>query len=147
MKYAGLPTEHESSDRVGRQGDWTFTTKRRWTMSAALDKELNDMVLSGKAMEAFEKFYDDDVVMQENADAPTRGKDANRRREEEFFSSVEEFHGADLIGSAYAGDRGYSEWMWDVTFKGMGRVKMEQVAARRWKDGKVVSERFYYNKG
>jgi hypothetical protein len=34
-----------------------------------------------------------------------------------------------------------------VTFKGGQRMKLEQVAVRRWKDGKIVKERFYYNKG
>jgi hypothetical protein len=32
----------------------------------------------------------------------------------------------------------------ELTFKAHGRVKMSQVAARRWKDGKVSHERFYY---
>ena len=31
--------------------------------------QLNDLVLQGKAMEAFERFYHEDVVMQENEDA------------------------------------------------------------------------------
>ena len=116
-------------------------------MSAASDKELNEMILAGKALEGFEKFYADDVVMQENSEEPFRGKDVNRKREEEFFASVEDFHGAELVGSAYAGDRGYSEWLLDVTLKGVGRIRMEQVSARHWKAGKVASERFYYNKG
>ena len=33
--------------------------------------DLNDLVLQGKALEAFETYYDDDVVMQENENAPT----------------------------------------------------------------------------
>lgn len=35
--------------------------------------ELNEMILKGKLMEAFEKFYDDEVIMQENDDPPTEG--------------------------------------------------------------------------
>lgn len=114
---------------------------------AALDHELNQMVLNGQAMEAFEKFYADDVVMQENSNDPVRGKDANRQRELDFFASLEDFHGAGVLGSAVNGDRSYSEWWMDVTFKGAGRTKMEQVTGRIWKDGLVVSERFYYNAG
>ncbi|WP_254152726.1 hypothetical protein [Chryseosolibacter indicus] len=44
-------------------------------------EELNDLVLRGNALEAFEKFYHPDVVMQENENAPTIGKEANRARE------------------------------------------------------------------
>ena len=62
-------------------------------------------------------------------------------------SSVEDFHGAELVASAVDGDTTFSEWMWDVTLKGVGRIRMEQVARRRWKDGKIVHERFYYTKG
>jgi hypothetical protein len=32
----------------------------------------------------------------------------------------------------------------DVTLKGVGRITMVQVAVRRWKDGKIVHERFYH---
>jgi len=41
-------------------------------------KEMNDMILAGQIMEAFEKFYADDVVMQENSDEPRVGKEVNR---------------------------------------------------------------------
>lgn len=125
------------------------STVRSPTMSdvAALEQELNQAILHGKALEAFETYYADDVVMQEPGVAPFEGKDVNRKREEEFFGSVEAFHGAELISAAVTGDTGFSEWLWDVTLKGVGRIKMEQVARRSWKDGKVVHERFYYNKG
>ena len=45
------------------------------------------------------------------------------------------------------GDVSFSEWEMDVTFKGGHRVKMSQVAVRHWKNGKIVHERFFYNKG
>ena len=110
----------------------------------ALEKELNEMVASGQAMEAFEKFYADDVVMQENNQEPRRGKDACRKYEEEFFGNVAEFHEGSLQGSAAQGDRSYSEWIFDVTFKDGSRMRNHQVAARRWKDGKVMFEQFFY---
>ncbi len=109
-----------------------------------LERELNEMVASGKAMEAFEKFYADDVVMQENQEEPRVGKKACRAYEESFFGNVAEFHEGSLQGSAAEGNRSYSEWIFDVTFKDGSRMKNHQVAARQWKDGKVVHERFYY---
>jgi hypothetical protein len=112
-----------------------------------LENELNEGILTGRALDVFDKFYAEDVVMQENSDAPFVGKSFNRKREEEFFSSIAEFHGAKLLGSAVAADRSFSEWLLDVTFKNGARVKLEQVAVRQWKDGHVVHERFYYNKG
>lgn len=43
--------------------------------------DLNDLILQGRTMEAFEKYYDNNVVMQENESVPTIGKEANRKRE------------------------------------------------------------------
>ena len=65
-----------------------------------LDKKLNDAILSGKALEAFDELYADDVVMQENTDAGTGGKDFNRKREEEFFATVEAFHDGRVLAAA-----------------------------------------------
>jgi ketosteroid isomerase-like protein len=105
------------------------------------------MILQGKILEAMDRFYADDVVMQENLDAPFTGKAFNRQREADWLASVEQFHSAECIGSAVNGDLSYSEWSMDITFKGGKRVKSSQVAARRWKNGQIVHERFYYNKG
>ena len=99
---------------------------------------------AGPAMEAFVKFYADDVVMKENNQEARKGKDACRKYEEDFFGNVAEFHEGSLHGSAAQGDRSYSEWIFDVTFKDGSRMRNHQVAARRWKDGKVVSEHFFY---
>ena len=112
----------------------------------ALDDQLNKQILSGDALGAFESFYADDVVMQENSDEPRVGKDVNRKLEQDFFSSIEQFHGAKVLGTAVNGDISYSEWEYDFTPKGGKRLKLTQVAARRWRNGKVVHERFYYNK-
>ena len=51
---------------------------------------------------------------------------------------------AQLLAAAENGDTGFSEWEYDVTFKGAPRTIMSQVDVRRWKDGKVIHERFYY---
>jgi ketosteroid isomerase-like protein len=108
-----------------------------------LDTELNQMILSGQALDAFDKYYADDVVMQEGGEEPRRGKAANRAYEEQFFGAIAEFHGAQLLASAATGDHSYSEWVFDMTFKDGTRVTNTQVAAREWKDGQIVKERFY----
>jgi len=84
-------------------------------------------------------------VMHENDSPPfTAGKSVNRKREEDFVNSVQEFHEARLLGEAVNGDTSYSEWEYELTFKSGLRVKLQQVAARRWKNGQVSHERFYY---
>lgn len=111
---------------------------------AELEQKLNEAILSGRAMEAFEELYDDNIVMQENSEPEYRGKDFNRKREQEFFASVEAWHGGSVLASAVNGDVSFSEWTMDVSLKGVGRISMAQVAVRRWKNGKIVHERFYH---
>jgi hypothetical protein len=123
------------------------TKERTMSNVVELDKKLNEMLLSGKAMEAFEEFYGDDVSMQENSDTPCVGKEANRKRELEFFGAIEKFHGMKLLSSAVQGDVSFSETESDLQMKGMPRFTMSQVSVRRWKNGKIASERFYYSKG
>jgi len=113
----------------------------------ALDSKLNEMVLTGQAMQAFEELYAEDVVMQENNEEPRLGKAANRKAEEDFFASVAEWHEGRVDTSAVNGDTSFSQWYMDITLKNGYRAKMAQVAVRKWKDGKVVHERFFYHKG
>jgi ketosteroid isomerase-like protein len=113
-------------------------------MTAQLDRQLNEAVLKGDILHALERFYADDVAMQENDEPPTEGKAANLLREREFFSSVEKFNGAKLLASAVSGDTTFSEWEIDVSYKAAGRFVLSQTAVRRWRDGQVVHERFYH---
>jgi hypothetical protein len=108
-------------------------------------EDIKNLVLAGKAMEAFEKYYGEEVVMQENQQPPTIGKAANRDRELDFYSKLVEFHGAEVKAVAYGDDVIMSEWFVDYTHADWGRVTHDQVAVQRWRDGQVVHERFYYS--
>lgn len=112
---------------------------------ARQDEELNAMLREARFVEAFERFYHDNVVMQENAAEPVLGKAANLAREQEFFGSVEEVEESTLVSSAVDGDASLSEWVVRLRFKDGTVFALNQVAARRWQDGKVVRERFYYS--
>jgi hypothetical protein len=105
---------------------------------------INKMILSGQAMDAFDRYYADDVIMQENDQPPTVGKSANRDRELTFFSSVTDFRGAQVLSVGEAGDKTYVEWFYDYTHKDWGVRRYHQMAVQTWKNGKIVHERFYY---
>ncbi len=110
------------------------------------EEELNGMIAAGNGFPAgFDKYYADGVVMQEGDGQSFEGKEVNRKREMEFISGVEQFHGAVLVSSAVQGDVSFSEWEFDATFKDGKRRVLCEVARRRWKDGKIVHERFYYD--
>jgi hypothetical protein len=107
-------------------------------------QKLNAMVLDGRAMEAFEKFYHPDVVMQENEQVPTVGKDANRKREMEFFSKVQEFRGAQVKGLAVGDNYSTVVWHYDYTHADWGVRNYTQVSVQHWHEGKIIREQFFY---
>lgn len=115
-------------------------------MSTVLERitDLNDLVLQGKAMEAFEKYYHEEVVMQENEWAPTVGKTANRKREEEFFSNITEFRGARVLKVTVGEHISMVEWHYDYTHKDWGVKNYTQISVQEWKDGQIIREKFYY---
>ena len=106
--------------------------------------DLNNLVLQGKALEAFETYYDDDVVMQENENDATIGKEANRKRENEFYSSIVEFRNAKLLKLTVGESVTMTQWHYDYTHKDWGIRKYTQVSVQEWKNDKIIREQFFY---
>jgi hypothetical protein len=116
------------------------------SMTTLLEKisALNNLVLQGKALEGFEIYYDDNVIMQENESAPTVGKEANRKREEEFFAAITEFRSAKPLKLTAGPDVTMVQWHYDYTHKDWGVRNYTQVSVQEWKNGKIVKEQFFY---
>lgn len=109
-------------------------------------KALYAQVGQGQILEAFDKYYADNVVMVEPR-GNREGKSDCRAYEEQFVQSVEAFHGMDIKAISEDANAGkvFIEVAMDVTFKGGDRVNMEQVAVQTWENGQITHERFYYN--
>lgn len=106
-------------------------------------EELNALILEGKALDAFEKFYHEDVVMEQNNEVLGTGKAANREREIDFFSKVTAFRGAEVKAVAIGENVTMVEWTWDYTHAEWGDLNYQQVAVQRWQDGLIIHEKFY----
>ncbi|MBI3136989.1 MAG: nuclear transport factor 2 family protein [Sphingobacteriales bacterium] len=107
--------------------------------------QLNQLILEGKILDAFDKFYADEVVMQDNNYPLREGKELNRQYEEAFVNGLTEFRGAKVISTLYSDDMAVTEWWFDYTHKEYGVRNYRQLAVQRWKNGKIVEEKFYYN--
>lgn len=107
---------------------------------------LYDQIAKGEVMAAFERYYDDKVVMVEPTET-REGKEFCRQYEIDFLESIEEFHGLDVKSMSSDEEHGtvFIEVAMDVTFKGGNRVNMEQVAVQKWEGNHIIHERFYYN--
>ncbi len=109
-------------------------------------KDIYKMIGEGKMMDAFEKYYSEDVFMQELGEEPRLGKAANRKYELDFLESVKEIHGAGITAMASNEEDKVvfiENWM-DVSFKFNIRMKIIQVNVQNWEGDQIVKEVFYH---
>lgn len=73
-----------------------------------------------------------------------KGLEAIREKGKMFQSMIEEMHGGWVSDLIVGGNYITCAMGMDVTMKGMGRIKMDEVAVYQVKDGKVVKEQFFF---
>lgn len=115
-----------------------------------LQQRLQNLLTSiqqGKIMEAMKEFYDVDTVMQDNTNPPTKGLAANIEREKQFLSGVKEWKGFQVVASGVGDNATFYECVMEFIATNGQPVRLEQVSAAKWKNGKIVHERFYYDTG
>ena len=109
---------------------------------------LYDLCKTGQYKQAQEELYAEDAISVEPVHAQglpsVTGLDAIIKKGDQFQESVEEFHGADASKPIVAGNHFALSISIDATFKGMGKMIMEEVAVYEVKDGKVIKEQFFY---
>ena len=105
---------------------------------------VNDLILQGNGLEAFETYYHDDVILQENDNQALVGKEANRKYKETFFAGITEFRCAKPLKVTVGEKTTMVEWQFDYTHKEQGCKNFTQVAVQEWQDGKIIKEKFYY---
>ena len=121
------------------------------TTAAATDTNVRIHALleegrNGRILEAMEAFHADDVVMTEPAHTCT-GKAANIEREKAFVASVRELRGFETPMVAIDGDTSVYENVMEWTDQDGKEIRLEPVVVARWKDGRIVHERFYDHAG
>lgn len=102
----------------------------------------------GKNFEAMNELYADHIVSEEPKGSHqefTNGKEAVIGKSKQWFESVEEVHGGTVSDPIVSANFFAVTMDTDVTFKGMGRVNMQEVCVYEVKDGKIVYERFFYS--
>src|SRR5258706_14708154 len=72
------------------------------------------------------------------------GLDALKAKSVSFQAGVEEFHSATISEPIVAGNSFAITWSMDATFKGRGRMTIEEVCVYQVKDGKITLEQFFY---
>lgn len=109
---------------------------------------LRELFNENKWMEAQQELFSEDVESIEPAHSPglqsVKGLDAIKKKSEDFNNMVEEVHGGWVSEPIVAGNHITFGMGMDVTYKGMGRQKMDEIAVYEVKEGKIVKEQFFY---
>lgn len=106
------------------------------------------MSRTGQYETAQRELFAENAVSVEPAHAQgmqtVEGLEAIVAKGKHFQSIVEEIHGGFVSDPVIAGNFfSVSTWL-ELTFKGRGRTKMEEVIVYEVKDGKIVKEQFFY---
>jgi hypothetical protein len=109
-------------------------------------EKLNVLIKEGKIMEAFEKYYGEDVTIHENGSPPIKGKDENRKRGIKFLWEVDEIYSAEIKSVAFEKNLSMTEWTINVKLKDGSKKIIYRVNVQTWKDYKIISERLYFCK-
>jgi ketosteroid isomerase-like protein len=108
----------------------------------------NELAQQGNWTKIQEELYADDAESIEPAHAQglqsAKGREALKQKAEQFGSTVEEMHGGYSSEPLVAGNHFAVAMGMDATMKGMGRVKMDEIAVYEVHDGKIVKEQFFF---
>lgn len=106
---------------------------------------LNQLIIRGDTIKAMEIFYSNDIEMQENEDAPRKGKSVCIDIERDNLQKVKDVQSI-LVNQAFDEEKNivFSEWQFLVTYKDDNKFMLTEVSVQHWLNGQVVKEKFYY---
>ena len=124
------------------------TTAEAVMTTQEVANRLYELFKENKWMEAQEELFSDDAESIEPPGSQglqsVKGKDAIKKKGDQFNEMIEEVHGGYSGEPIVAGNYIALAMGIDATYKGMGRQKMDEIAVYEVRDGKVVKEQFFY---
>jgi hypothetical protein len=108
---------------------------------------LVELCRKGQILEAQEELYGASVTSIEPSHAPAQpaiGLEAVLAKGKYFASTIEERHGGSFGDPIVANDYFSIVCTLDATFKNEGRRQLSEICVFGVKDGKVISEQFFY---
>jgi hypothetical protein len=111
-------------------------------------KRLSQLFKENKWEEAQQELFAENAVSIEPPGSKglqsVQGLKAIKKKGEDFQNMVQEVHGGYATEPVVGGNFIAFGMGMDVTMKGAGRSKMDEIAVYEVKDGKVVKEQFFY---
>jgi len=125
-----------------------MTTAEAVMTTQDVANRMYELFKENKWAEVQQEFFSDDAESIEPPGSPgmqsVKGKDAIKKKGDDFNNMIEEVHGGYTGEPIVAGNYIALAMGFDATMKGMGRQKMDEIALYEVKDGKIVKEQFFY---
>lgn len=109
----------------------------------AAETAANALVTQGKVIDSLDKFFADDCVFIEPDGSRRASKKDQRAHLEGFFATLTSFDSATLHGQSIGDNVSMSEWTIKMTAGDGSPIVWNEVMVRNWRDGLVVSEKYY----
>ena len=104
---------------------------------------LNDLLMQGENLQALERFYHDEVIIQRNDEAPIKGKATNRKIQQIELNDIVEFKSAKPLKVTIGEQTTMVEWHLNYEHRLYGERNYSQVAVQDWSEGLIIKEKLY----
>ncbi|HEX5168195.1 MAG TPA: nuclear transport factor 2 family protein [Cyclobacteriaceae bacterium] len=124
-----------------------MTTKEKTMTTQEVANRFYELAQAGKFDLIQEELYDENVKSVEPSHSNwqnVQGLDNVKDKAKQWNAMVEEMYGGYTNAPQIAGDFFVCTMGMDVKVKGQPRMKMDEVAVYKVKDGKIVLEHFFY---
>jgi len=108
---------------------------------------VNDVIIGmimGNFDETFERFYDDEIVLNVDGHGESIGKEVSKERRSEYFDGLGSFRYAKATSVIVDGHKAAIEWDLEFVKRDGTSFMWNQVAFQTWKNGKIIREVLYH---
>jgi ketosteroid isomerase-like protein len=102
-------------------------------------------VEGGAHAQVIEDYYTEDATMRENQAEPRRGRSTLVAQESAVLARTETVVSTCVRPVLVNGDHVAIHWVFEFTFKGNTRMRMEEIAWQRWEGERIAEEQFFYD--
>jgi ketosteroid isomerase-like protein len=95
--------------------------------------------------EVYDRYYDENVVVQENLQPPRIGRAMSIERQKLMNANIREINDFKIGAVLVDGDRSMVEMHLDATTKDGYHFHLEEVGLQTWKNGRIIHERYFYD--
>jgi hypothetical protein len=109
-------------------------------------QELLEFFKSNPPVEqVYERFYDENVVVQENLQPPRVGRNLSIERQQRMNANIKEIHDFQIGAVLVDGNRSVIEMRLEATTLDGYRIKLEELGMQTWQNGLIIHEQYFYD--